>query len=72
VKQRLTKVQERALEYFALDFAESDEPGAGWFAYTTEDTPAGYPGSSCETIEDAARWFIEELHERADTTPPPF
>lgn len=69
---KLNKTQQKAINYYSLDFAESDEPGAGWFAYTTDDTRSTYPGSSCECIEDVADWYIKELHAQAGTQPPPF
>ena len=58
---KLTTRQRQALEYYHLDYAESVEPGAGWFAYTTWSTVMGgvvYPGSSCECIEDVERWYV--------------
>jgi len=58
-KPKLTKIQQLALNYFELDFAQSDEVGAGWFAYTSEITLTSYPGSSCECIEDVVTWYAE-------------
>lgn len=57
---RLTKKQQAALDFFGLEFAKSEEQGAGWFAYTDypDDPPKNnYPGSSCECIEDVVRWY---------------
>jgi hypothetical protein len=55
---RITKKQIAALDYFGLEFAKSDEPGAGWFAYDDKGGAINkYPGSSCETIDDVVRWY---------------
>lgn len=61
--KRLTKKQQAALEYFGLDYAKSDEPGAGWFAYTRGTDPGqnNYPGSSCECLEDVVDWYEKTL-----------
>ena len=40
---------------YALQYSKSDEKGAGWFMYTTSDTPEGWVLSSCETLEDIDR-----------------
>lgn len=56
---KLTRAQQRALDYFGLDFAKSDEPGAGWFAYTRN--PGGennYPGTSCECLVTVVEWYL--------------
>jgi len=56
---KLTKTDKAALEYFNLDYAKSDEPGAGWFAYDQyDDRHPDYPGSSCECLEDVVRWYL--------------
>lgn len=60
----ITKTQQLALAYCSLDYAESDEPGAGLFAYTTEATPASYPGTSCECVEDAAECVQGRIQSR--------
>ena len=57
MKQKLNRIQKDALDYFHLYYAKSEERGAGWFAYMSQDTQAGYPGSSCECIEDVVRWY---------------
>jgi hypothetical protein len=55
---RITKKQIAALDYFGLEFAKSDEPDAGWFAYDDKgEAIHNYPGSSCETIDDVVRWY---------------
>lgn len=58
-ERALTEEEQAALDYFDLDYAESDEPGAGWFAYTRgfEDGKNNYPGTSCECLEDVVRWY---------------
>lgn len=61
---KLTKEEQSAIEFYALDFAESSEEGAGWFAYTTEDTPDSYPGTSCECVEDVALWHKQQLKQQ--------
>jgi hypothetical protein len=56
----LTKLEQRALVYFGLDYAESDEEGAGWFCYTqTPDGLNDYPGSSCECLSDVVEWYVQ-------------
>ena len=60
---KLTKSQKKALDYFGLYLAKSQEEGAGWFCYTTDLTPASYPGSSCECLEDVVRWYRERILE---------
>ena len=60
---KLTKAQMDALKFYKLDFAKSGEPGAGWFAYTTKNTPRDYPLSSCECMEDVEELYIKAIQE---------
>lgn len=56
---RLNKIEKIALAYFGLEYAKSQEPGAGWFAYTNHfNLHPDYPGSSCECLEDVVSWYI--------------
>lgn len=59
---RLTKKQQAAIDFFELDFAKSDELGAGWFVYCDHEPLNGYPGSSCECIEDVVGWYEAAEH----------
>jgi hypothetical protein len=56
----LTEVEKQAIAYFKLEYAESDEPGAGWFCYTDMfNLHPDYPGSSCECLSDVVEWYQE-------------
>jgi len=54
----LSDLEIAAIQHFNLDFAESDEPGAGCFCYTDcFDLHPEYPGSSCECLSDVVGWY---------------
>ena len=56
----LTEEEKAAIEYFNLEYAESDEPGAGWFAYTEMfNLHTDYPGTSSECLSDVVGWYRE-------------
>lgn len=58
-ERTLTKLEQAAIEYFNLDYAESDEPDAGWFCYTDcFNLHPEYPGSSCECLHDVVEWYL--------------
>lgn len=60
---KLTKKQQKVIDYFGLTYAKSDEPGAGWFVYTKSTKHPYYPGSSCECLDNAVNWYDERLRE---------
>ena len=58
----MTDEEEAAIKYFDLEYAESDEVDAGWFAYTniSDLQHPDYPGSSCECLSDVVEWYREQ------------
>lgn len=56
--RELSSVEQDALDYFNLDYAESSEEDAGWFCYTDiENIRHDYRGSSCECLENVVQWY---------------
>jgi hypothetical protein len=54
----LTDTEKEAIKYFWLDYAESEEEGAGWFCYQDYmRIHPDYRDSSCECLEDVVEWY---------------